>query len=147
MHESFNNYYSILGISQKASHNDIKKAYRKLSLDNHPDRNGNNKDKCEKFKEITQAYKILSDETERKNYDLSNTNNLVGLDSNIQNILNNLMSNINYLYHIKFNSTVFLRPSAVALSATGLFEPNPSTPDSNSIILFLSASSMICCSA
>ena len=95
MHESFNNYYSILGISQKASYNDIKKAYRKLSLDNHPDRNGNNKDKCEKFKEITQAYKILSDETERKKYDLFNTNNLVGLDSNIQNILNNLMSNIN----------------------------------------------------
>ena len=64
-------YYSILGINNSASTDEIKKAYRKLSMEYHPDRNNNNLEKSELFKKITESYKILSNEVERKNYDLS----------------------------------------------------------------------------
>lgn len=62
-------YYEILGVDKKASADEIKKAYRKIALENHPDRNPDNKEAEEKFKEATEAYEILSDETKRKNYD------------------------------------------------------------------------------
>lgn len=91
-----NSYYSILGVSSNASNEEIKKAYRKLSLENHPDRHNGNIEKTNKFKVITEAYKILSDELERKNYDSLSINNIVDFDNNMQNILNNLMSNINF---------------------------------------------------
>ena len=72
-------HYITLGISNIASQDEIKKAYRKLSLKYHPDRNNNNKEKCEIYKKITEAYNILSNETERKKYDFS-LNNHLGLD-------------------------------------------------------------------
>lgn len=58
--------YKILGVSLDANDNDIKKSYRKLALKNHPDKGGNPKT----FSKISNAYEILSDEEERKNYDL-----------------------------------------------------------------------------
>ena len=96
MEKSLNNYYLILGVSEKSSPDDIKKAYRKLSLENHPDRHDNNIEKTEKFKKITEAYKVLSDKSEREKYDFTeNNNNLMNTDIDIQNILNNLMSSFN----------------------------------------------------
>jgi DnaJ family protein B protein 4 len=68
---STDTYYSILGISNNASKDEIKKAYRKLSLDYHPDRHNNDEEKCEIFKKITEAYNTLSNDAERKGYDLS----------------------------------------------------------------------------
>ena len=62
-------YYEVLGVDKKASTDEIKKAYRKIALENHPDKNPDNKEAEEKFKEATEAYEILSDETKRKNYD------------------------------------------------------------------------------
>jgi DnaJ-class molecular chaperone len=62
-------YYSILGISKSASDTDIKKAYRKLALQYHPDRNKGNKESEEKFKEVTKAYEVLSDPSKRQTYD------------------------------------------------------------------------------
>lgn len=62
-------YYKLLEISKDASLNEIKKAYRKLAMKYHPDKNPNNKESEEKFKEIAQAYEILSDPDKRQKYD------------------------------------------------------------------------------
>ena len=62
-------YYQVLGIEKSASQNDIKKAYYKLSKKYHPDKNPGNKEAEEKFKEISEAYSVLSDPEKRKKYD------------------------------------------------------------------------------
>ncbi len=62
-------YYDVLGLSRSASVDDIKKAYRKLAMQYHPDRNPGNKQAEEKFKEATEAYEVLSDQDKRSRYD------------------------------------------------------------------------------
>ncbi len=62
-------YYDILGISKDASQEEIKKAYRKLAMKYHPDRNKDDKQAEEKFKEINEANEVLSDPQKRANYD------------------------------------------------------------------------------
>jgi curved DNA-binding protein len=62
-------YYEILGVSRKASAEEIKKAHRKLVRQHHPDVNRNNPQAAEKFKEVQEAYDVLSDESKRKQYD------------------------------------------------------------------------------
>ncbi|MFW6172145.1 MAG: molecular chaperone DnaJ [Elusimicrobiota bacterium] len=62
-------YYNTLGVSRDASQDEIKKAYRKLALKYHPDRTKGDKQAQEKFKEINQAYEVLSDPDKRKRYD------------------------------------------------------------------------------
>ena len=52
-------YYEILGVSKSVSQDELKKAYRKVAMKYHPDRNPDNKEAEEKFREITEAYKIL----------------------------------------------------------------------------------------
>jgi molecular chaperone DnaJ len=66
-------YYKSLGVSKDASHADIKKAYRKLARTYHPDANKGDSASEEKFKEISEAYDVLSDETKRKEYDEART--------------------------------------------------------------------------
>jgi curved DNA-binding protein len=63
-------YYKTLGVNKSASTNDIKKAYRKLAMKYHPDRNKGNKAAEEKFKEISEAYAVLSDPEKKKQYDM-----------------------------------------------------------------------------
>ncbi len=67
-------YYDILGISEKASADEIKKAYRKLAREFHPDQNPDKPGAEDKFKEVQEAYSILSDEQKRKEYDLRRKN-------------------------------------------------------------------------
>jgi molecular chaperone DnaJ len=62
-------YYKILGVGKNASDEEIKKAYRKLARQHHPDRNPGNKQAEERFKEISQAHDVLSDPEKRKQYD------------------------------------------------------------------------------
>jgi len=62
-------YYEILGVAKDASADEIKKNYRKLALKYHPDRNPDNKDAENKFKEATEAYEVLSDNEKRARYD------------------------------------------------------------------------------
>lgn len=62
-------YYEVLGVSKGASKDEIKKGYRKLAIQYHPDKNPGNKEAEEKFKEATEAYEVLSDEEKRKIYD------------------------------------------------------------------------------
>lgn len=62
-------YYGDLGVSSNASAADIKKAYRRLARENHPDSNPGNKVAEEKFKRVAEAYDVLGDETKRKEYD------------------------------------------------------------------------------
>ena len=62
-------YYEVLGVSKNADENAIKKAYRKLAKKYHPDTNSGDADAEKKFKEVTEAYSVLSDKEKRKLYD------------------------------------------------------------------------------
>ena len=62
-------YYEVLGIPKNASKDDIKKAYRRLAIANHPDKNPGDKASEERFKEATEAYEIISDDQKRAAYD------------------------------------------------------------------------------
>ena len=62
-------YYEVLGIQKGASDDEIKKAFRKLAIKYHPDKNPGNKEAEEKFKEVNEAYSVLSDKTKRQRYD------------------------------------------------------------------------------
>jgi molecular chaperone DnaJ len=62
-------YYAVLGVPASATHDEIKKQYRKLASKHHPDKNPNDAKSAERFKEISEAYQVLGDEAKRKQYD------------------------------------------------------------------------------
>ena len=66
-------YYKVLQISNAASQDDIRKSFRYLALKYHPDRNKNSEESKQKFMQVVEAYKVLSDEQARKNYDIGAT--------------------------------------------------------------------------
>lgn len=66
---NYKDYYKILGVKKDASQDDIKKAYRKLAVKHHPDKNPNDKQAEEKFKNISEAYEVLKDPETREKYD------------------------------------------------------------------------------
>jgi len=62
-------YYDLLGVGKNATTDEIKKAYRKLALKYHPDKNKGDKGAEAKFKEVNEAYEVLKDDKKRKQYD------------------------------------------------------------------------------
>ena len=88
------NFYNTLGISTNASIEDIKRAYKKLAMELHPDRNPNNKESEEKMKTINEAYSTLSDIQKRRNYDYK-------LNINTSN------NRFNWNHHQKFDFSDF----------------------------------------
>jgi len=78
-------YYEVLGVSKTASLDEIKKAYRKLAMQYHPDRNPGDKRAEEKFKEATEAYTVLADPEKRKQYDQFGFAGVDGMFSGGQN--------------------------------------------------------------
>ena len=95
-------YYDILGVNEKSSKNDIKRAYRELSLKYHPDRNCGNTDFNSKFQQINEAYETLGDDQKREEYDQSKNNPFLkmsmgsgmggGMGGGLDDLLNNLFS-------------------------------------------------------
>ena len=69
MAENKRDYYEVLGVEKNASADEIKRAYRKLAMKYHPDRNPGDKEAEEKFKEVGEAYEVLSDEDKKARYD------------------------------------------------------------------------------
>ncbi len=64
-----NDYYKILGVSRDSSAQEIKRAYRKIAMKYHPDKNPNDPSAEEKFKEASEAYSVLSDNEKKARYD------------------------------------------------------------------------------
>ncbi len=97
-------YYYILGVTQEASIDEIKKAYRKLSLKFHPDKNEGDEFFTERFKEIQEAYDILSNSTKRGVYDNNKNNNWNKSQANTNNYRTNFTPEIEYF---KSNKNAF----------------------------------------
>ena len=94
-------YYDILDVSRDADENDIKKAYRKLAIKYHPDKNPGDKEAEEKFKEATEAYDVLRTPEKRQRYDQyghagleGNTSGFSGFGVNLDDILSDVFGDV-----------------------------------------------------
>ncbi len=93
-------YYEILGVSRDATDEELKKAYRKLAIQYHPDRNQGNKEAEEKFKEINEAYSVLSDATKRAQYDQFGTVDDTGFEGGFgySSAFDDIFSNLSSMF-------------------------------------------------
>lgn len=91
-------FYEILGVQRNASPDEIKKAYRKLALQYHPDRNPNNKEAEDKFKEAAEAYEALSDPAKRQRFDQYGHEGMRGTDFHSYTDINDIFSNFGDIF-------------------------------------------------
>ena len=82
-------YYKLLEVERNASQDDIKKSYRKLAMQYHPDRNPGDTTSEQKFKEISEAYSVLSDDTKKSNYDRTGSSEGFQNGFNMNDFMNN----------------------------------------------------------
>lgn len=88
------NPYTVLEVNENADISEIKSAYRKLSMKYHPDKNPEDKVAEEKFKEISFAWSILSDEEKRRKYDEIGNTNFIGLDDEAKKVFKSIIETI-----------------------------------------------------
>ncbi|MDI6804181.1 MAG: molecular chaperone DnaJ [Bacteroidota bacterium] len=101
-------YYEILGVSKNASQDDIKKSYRKIAMQYHPDRNPNNKQAEEKFKEAAEAYEVLSDADKRQRYDRFGHEGLrAGQDFHGYTDIHDIFSSFGDIFGSAFGGSIF----------------------------------------
>jgi molecular chaperone DnaJ len=101
-------YYEILELQRNASPDEIKKAYRKAALKFHPDRNPNNKEAEERFKEAAEAYEVLSDEPKRHRYDQFGHEGLrPGADYHGYTNVNDIFTSFNDIFGSSFGGSIF----------------------------------------
>jgi molecular chaperone DnaJ len=93
-------YYEVLGVDRSASKEDLKKAYRKLAMQYHPDRNPDDKESEEKFKEAAEAYEVLSNDEKKQVYDRYGHNGLRGSGASSQgfNDINDIFSHFSDIF-------------------------------------------------
>lgn len=101
-------YYEILEVGRSASQDEIKKAYRKAALKYHPDRNPNNKEAEEKFKEAAEAYEVLSDTDKRRRYDQYGHEGVrAGTDYHGYSNVNDIFSTFSDIFGSGFGGSIF----------------------------------------
>lgn len=101
-------YYDILELQRGASQDEIKKAYRKAALKYHPDRNPDNKEAEEKFKEAAEAYEVLGDEAKRRRYDQFGHEGMrAGSDFHGFNDVNDIFSSFSDIFGSGFGGSLF----------------------------------------
>lgn len=101
-------YYEVLGVSRGATEEEVKKAYRQLALKFHPDRNPDNKEAEEKFKEATEAYEVLSNADKRQRYDQFGHEGMrPGADFHGYTDINDVFSHFSDIFGGGFGNSVF----------------------------------------
>lgn len=101
-------YYEILGVARGANLDEIKKAFRKAALQYHPDRNPDNKEAEEKFKEAAEAYEVLGDDSKRRRYDQYGHEGLrQGADYRGFSNVNDIFSSFNDIFGSTFGGSIF----------------------------------------
>jgi molecular chaperone DnaJ len=100
-------YYETLGVQKSASEEEMKKAYRKLALKYHPDRNPGNKEAEEKFKEAAEAYEVLGDPAKRQRYDQYGHDGIRGTDFRPFTDVNDIFSTFGDIFGGGFGGSIF----------------------------------------
>ena len=100
-------YYEILGVSRNANQDEIKKSYRKLAMQYHPDRNRGNKEMEEKFKEAAEAYEVLSDTDKRRRYDQFGHEGIRGTDFRHSGDINDIFNTFGDIFGGGLGGSIF----------------------------------------